>query len=409
MSFEQALEQLLATALPLGQSRATQVVALSDACGRVLAKEVVSRINVPPMDNSSMDGYAINSADALLDLPVSQRIPAGSAAQPLKPRSAARIFTGAPIPAGADAIVMQELVTTSQTASGDTIKISGSVNQGQWIRCKGEDIAQGSVVVAAGVLIDPIVCGLIASVGQADVTVYERFKVACFFTGDELTMPGEALREGAIYNSNRFVLTAALRALGCDVLDLGIVPDTLAATRAALVQAASKCDLILTSGGVSVGEEDHVKPAVQAEGSIDLWQISMKPGKPLAWGRVRKTLATNESGYAQFIGLPGNPVSSFITFLLLGAPFIRAMQGLTYQAPVAVKLQANFDWLAPDKRREFLRASVDSQGQLILYPTQSSGALTSLARSTGLIDNPGANVIKRGDWVSFIAFARAGL
>ena len=405
MSFEKALEQLLAVGAPLGQSRGTQVLDLKSAHGWVLAQDVVSTIDVPPMDNSSMDGYAINAADAALPLPVVQRIPAGSAAHDLLPRSSARIFTGAPIPKGANAIVMQEMVTVSSNQQGDFISIGGRVNVGQWIRARGEDIARGSIVVSAGTLIDPIVCGLIASVGQASVTVYSRLKVACFFTGDELTMPGEALREGAIYNSNRFVLTAALRDLGCEVFDFGIIPDTLAATRSALVQCAQDCDLIITSGGVSVGEEDHVKPAVQAQGSMDLWQISMKPGKPLAWGRIHKELG----GSTQFLGLPGNPVSSYATFVLLGKPFIRALQGASHTTPLSVNLQANFDWPAPDQRREFLRATVNAEGQLELYPTQSSGALTSLARSIGLIDNPSAHVIKRGDWVKFFPYARTGL
>ena len=413
MAFEDALKRLLEVGAMLGRQRATEEVVLQNAAGRVLACSVVSTINVPPMDNSSMDGYAIRSADANLTLPISQRVPAGSAALPLLHATAARIFTGAPIPAGADTIVMQELVTLSGTPAAPTIQINTQTRTGEWIRRAGEDIAKDSEVVAAGTVIDPIICGLIASVGQAKVTVYERLKVACFFTGDELAMPGEPLRAGAIYNSNRFVLTAALRECGCEVLDLGIVPDTLAATRRALVEAAQTCDLIITSGGVSVGEEDHVKPAVLAEGSIDMWQISMKPGKPLAWGQVRKVGNVGNVGNvgkaAQFLGLPGNPVSSYATFILLAKPFIRALQGALQCDPIRYNLQADFDWQNPDKRREFLRAFVLPTGQLQLYPTQSSGALTSLARADGLIDNPGGNKIARGDWVSFIPFASSGL
>ena len=405
MSFEDALKRLLDAGVALGRKRATEEVDLLNAQGRVLARTVASTIDVPPMDNSSMDGYAIRSVDAALVLPVSQRIPAGSTADPLLPETAARIFTGAPIPLGADTIVMQELVNASDIAGNAAIQVNTPVQLGEWIRKAGEDIAKGSEVVAAGSVLDAIVCGLIASVGQAKVTVYERLKVACFFTGDELTMPGQALRAGAIYNSNRFVLTAALRDCGCEVIDLGIVPDTLVATRAALVAAAQQCDLIITSGGVSVGEEDHIRPAVLAEGSIDMWQISMKPGKPLAWGQVRR----GENTPAQFIGLPGNPVSSYVTFVLLARPFIRALQGALARDPVQYSLQADFDWPRPDKRREFLRAIVSPNGRLKLYPTQSSGALTSLARSAGLIDNPSGKQIANGDWVRFIPFAKSGL
>lgn len=420
MSFEDALKRLLEVGVDLGGQRTTEDINLQNAHGRVLARVVISTINVPPMDNSSMDGYAIRMADAHLVLPVSQRIPAGSAAMPLLAKTAARIFTGAPIPSGADTVVLQELVTTADLADDVAIQINAQVHQGDWIRRAGEDITVGSEVVAAGTLIDPIVCGLIASVGQAIVTVYTRLRVACFFTGDELTMPGQPLRAGAIYNSNRFVLTAALRDCGCEVLDLGIVPDTLAATRSALVEAAHQCDLIITSGGVSVGDEDHIKPAVLAEGSIDMWQISMKPGKPLAWGQVHKANKGNHpavgvdakpgsNAMAQFLGLPGNPVSSYATFTLLAKPFIRALQGAIYRAPTQYNLQADFDWPRPDKRREFLRALVLPNGSLQLYPTQSSGALTSLARADGLIDNPGGNPIARGDWVRFIPFANSAL
>ena len=421
MSFEDALKRLLDVGVAWGAQRLTEQVSLQNAQGRVLARAVISTINVPPMDNSAMDGYAIRMADAHLVLPVSQRIPAGSAAMPLLPETAARIFTGAPIPPGADTVVPQELVTTVDTAIDGAnevaIEIKAQVHQSEWIRRAGEDIAKGSEVVAAGMLIDPVISGLIASVGHATVTVYERLKVACFFTGDELMMPGQPLGPGAIYNSNRFVLTAALRDCGCEVLDLGIVPDTLAATRSALVEAAQQCDLIITSGGVSVGEEDHIKPAVLAEGSIDMWQISMKPGKPLAWGQVRKgnravvgvDAKTGSAATAQFLGLPGNPVSSYATFVLLAKPFIRALQGALYREPIHYNLQADFNWPSPDKRREFLRAIVLANGRLQLYPTQSSGALTSLARADGLVDNPGSNPITQGDWVRFIPFGKSGL
>jgi molybdopterin molybdotransferase len=219
--------------------------------------------------------------------------------------------------------------------------------------------------------------------------------VALFSTGDELVMPGEPLKPGAIYNSNRFTLRGLLQGLGCEVIDLGIVPDKLEATRAALREAASQSDLIITSGGVSVGEEDHLRPAVQAEGRLDLWQIALKPGKPLAFGKVKG---------AWFIGLPGNPVSSFVTFLLLVRPVILRLQGAARLAPRRYRLRADFNWLKPDKRREFLRARLSEAGGLELFPNQSSGVLTSAVWGDGLVDNPAGQAIAGGDMVEFIPF-----
>ncbi|MFZ5538853.1 MAG: gephyrin-like molybdotransferase Glp, partial [Pseudomonadota bacterium] len=303
LSVEEALARLLDQAQPLAD---VETVATLDADRRVLAAAVVSSIDVPPMDNSQMDGYAVRTADVSsvpATLRVSQRIAAGRVGTPLAAGTAARIFTGAPVPAGADAIVMQE----ATTLDGDRVTINELPKAGAWIRRAGSDIASGAQILAAGHRMRPQDCGLAASIGVARLTVYRRLRVAVFFTGDELVMPGEPLPPGRIYNSNRFVLRGLLARLGCEVIDLGIVPDDLARTRAAFVEAAGRADLIVTSGGVSVGEEDHVKPAVQAEGSLDLWQIAMKPGKPLAFGHVRGV---------PFIGLPGNPVSNFVTFLL---------------------------------------------------------------------------------------------
>ncbi len=403
MAFEDARTQLLAAANIVSQ---TQEVATLAATGRVLAQAVVSDINVPPMNNSSMDGYALRFSDLPLaqstGLIVTQRIKAGLQPQALAAGTCARIFTGAPIPAGADMVVMQELVVESNSRA----KVTGAHNlqPGEAIRYAGEDIALGSVIAAAGEVVTPVLCGLIASVGVATVVVTRAVRVACFFTGDELTMPGEVLKPGSIYNSNRFVITALLHQLGCEVLDLGIVPDTLAATEKALAQAAGDADLIVTSGGVSVGEEDHVKPAVQSLGQLDLWQISMKPGKPLAYGKVITDKKT-----AHFIGLPGNPVSSYVTFALLAKPFIRRLQGATDRPLLKVKVQAGFDFPKPDKRREFLRGSINAQGVLQLFRTQSSGALTSLTHSAGLIDNPPGRPIAKGDWLDFIPFANLAL
>lgn len=391
---DDALAALLAQAQPLGS---TETVATFDADGRVLAEDLVSALQVPPQDNSSMDGYAVRRAeiaDEGVPLPVSQRIPAGAAPQPLQPGTAARIFTGAPVPPGADAIVMQE---DTEPLDEGRIRICRVPSEGQWIRRSGEDITRGSTVLARGERLGPAAQGLAASIGRDRLQVARRPRVALFSTGDELVMPGtvppEQMKPGAIYNSNRFFLRSLLQRLGCQVNDLGIVPDRREATVQALREAAQGNDLILTSGGVSVGEEDHIKPAVQQLGSLDLWQIAMKPGKPFAYGRL---------GDAHFIGLPGNPVSSFVTFLLLVRPFLLKLQGATRLVPDAVLLPARFDWPKPDKRREFLRARRTADGGLELFANQSSGVLTSTVWADGLVDVAAGATIKRGDLVRFL-------
>ena len=325
-------------------------------------------------------------------LRVTQRIAAGHPGQPLAPGSAARIFTGAPVPEGADAIVMQE----ASTAAGDRVTINEVPRPGAWIRRAGFDVRRGATILPAGRRLQPQDCGLAASIGVAQLPVVRRPRVAVFFTGDELVMPGEPLPPGRIYNSNRFVLRGLLERLGCEAIDLGIVPDDFERTRAAFVEAAGRADLIVTSGGVSVGEEDHVKPAVQAEGSLDLWQIAMKPGKPLAFGEVRGV---------PFIGLPGNPVSSFVTFLLFARPFILRLQGVAEAAPKALSLRADFDWPKPDRRREFLRVRLNDAGGLELFTNQNSAVLTSTSWADGLVDHPAGETISRGQTVRYLPFA----
>ena len=396
---DEALGRLLAAVAPLPSADA-QTLSTFDALGRTLASAVRSTLDVPPADNSSMDGYAVRAADvpaAGTVLPVSQRIPAGVVGAALLPGTAARIFTGAQMPPGVDTVVMQE----ECEARGNGVAVNTVPAAGQWVRRRGEDVMRGSVVLTAGARLTPQALGLAAAVGAAELSVMRRPRVALFSTGDELVMPGEPLRPGAIYNSNRFTLRALIQALGCDCTDLGIVPDRLDATRAALRRAAVGHDLIVTSGGVSVGEEDHLRPAVQAEGRIDLWQIAIKPGKPLAFGEVDR----GDGTAAFIIGLPGNPVSSFVTFLLLVRPVLLRLLGAPDVRPPAAPMRADFDWPRADKRREFLRAKRNAQGGLDLFPNQSSGVLTSAVWADGLIDNPPSQAIRAGDVVAFIPFS----
>jgi molybdopterin molybdotransferase len=378
-----------------------------DALGRVLATDVVSPLDVPPMHTSSMDGYAVRASDLAVAsegqpvaLSVSQRVPAGHVAAPLAAGTAARVFTGATVPPGADAVVMQEMATAIDDGR---VAFAQPARAGEWITPQGADIRRGSVILPAGTRLTPQALGLAASVGCAALDVVKRTRVAVFFTGDELTMPGEPLREGAIYNSNRFTLRALLAKLGCEVTDLGIVPDRLDATRDTLRQAARDHDLILTCGGVSVGEEDHVKPAVEAEGRISMWQIAMKPGKPLAFGAVRR--GNENDGEAFFIGLPGNPVSSFCTFLLFVRPFILRLAGVEEVAPRVFSMRADFTQKKGDRRNEFLRARVNDAGGLDVFENQSSAVLTSTVWGDGLIDNPPNHAIVAGEIVRFIPFS----
>ena len=393
LAVREALDFLLSAARPVAE---VEKIPTLEANGRVLASAVVSGMNVPGHDNTQMDGYAVRAADCAAGdatLTVTQRIPAGHVGQPLLPGCAARIFTGAMIPEGADAVVMQEQCE----ANDGLVTIRHTPKAGEWIRRTGEDISVGSVILAAGTRLRSQELGLAASIGMAELSVRRKLRVAVFFTGDELTMPGEQLAPGAIYNSNRFTLRALLENFGCEVRDFGIVPDSLEATRNVLRQAADGNDLIITSGGVSVGEEDHIKPAVEAEGKLNMWQIAVKPGKPLAFGEV---------GQAFFLGLPGNPVSSFVTFLLFVRPFLLRLQGADAPAqPRGMLVRADFNWPKADRRNEFLRAKLNGQGGLDLFPNQGSGVLTSTVWGDGLVDNPPGNPIAPGDLVRFIPFS----
>jgi molybdopterin molybdotransferase len=391
LSVDDALATLLASAKPVAE---IEEVPTLEATKRVLARPQRSTMDVPSMDNSAMDGYAVRRAEVApgKKFRVAQKIMAGATGKPLEAGTAARIFTGAPIPQGADAIVMQELAAVE----GDSVIFRKIPEAGEWVRLVDSDVRKGGEILPAGKRLLPQDTGLAASVGLKTLPVFRKLKLGLFFTGDELAMPGEPLAPGRIYNSNRFTLRGLAEVFGCELRDYGIVPDTLAATREALRRAASECDLIVTSGGVSVGEADYVKPAVEAEGSLLMWRIAMKPGRPLAFGQVKNSF---------FIGLPGNPVSSFVTFLIFVRPFILRAQGVSRVEPRYIDARADFDWPKPDARREFLRVKWNAQGGLELYPTQDSAVLTSTAWADGLVDNPAGRAIRKGEPVRFLPYS----
>ena len=388
LSVDDALARLLAEAKPVAD---VEEVPTLEATNRVLARAQRSTMDVPPMDNSAMDGYAVRIADGER-LRVAQKIMAGSVGKPLEKGTAARIFTGAPIPPGADAVIMQEHCEVQ----GGEVLLKKRPKPDEWIRRAASDVKKGGEILQAGKRLLPQDTGLAASVGIKTLPVYRKVKLGLFFTGDELVMPGEPLAPGRIYNSNRFTLRGLAEVFGCELRDYGIVPDSLEATRDTLKRAAAECDVIVTSGGVSVGEADFVKPAVEAEGRLLMWRIAMKPGRPLAFGAV---------GEAAFLGLPGNPVSSFVTFLIFVRPFLLRTQGMAQVEPKSMQLRADFDWTEPDARREFLRVKWNAQGGLDLYPTQDSAVLTSTAWADGLVDNPAGRAIRKGDMVRFLPYS----
>lgn len=396
ITYKEALNLFLADAKAINR---TETVPTLYAEGRVLAQDVVSQIDVPLWDNSQMDGYAVRSADLAeasdsnpVTLPVSQRIPAGSVGKTLEAHTAARIFTGAPVPEGADAVVAQEDVVVNDNG---TVTFKAPAPIGQWVRRRSSDVAAGSTVAHAGDLLKPAVLGLIASVGVGYVTVYNHLRVAVFFSGSELVAPGEPLPAGGIYNSNRFMLRALLRRIDCEVYDLGTVPDTLAATKEAFERASKTADVIITSGGMSVGEEDHIKPAVESLGKIEMWRVALKPGKPVALGEVAGV---------PFIGLPGNPVSSFVTFLMLARPYLLRCQGRGDVIAKPLQVRADFERTKPCPREEFVRVRRNGEGGLDIYHTQNSQVLTSCAWADGLVDIPAGGLVKKGDIVTYYPF-----
>jgi molybdopterin molybdotransferase len=366
---------------------------LDAGLGRLLADDVIAAIDTPPWANSGVDGYALRLADLYAagdaTLPVAQRIRAGDAPHALQAGTAARIFTGAPLPEGADAVVMQEHCSRD----GEQLRIERVPERDQNVRAAGEDIRRGSVILRAGHRLRPQDIGLCASVGIAELAVAVPLRVAVLATGSELTAPGEALADGAIYDANGAMLVALLQQIGCAPLSIGRVPDRFDATCDALADAAATADLILTSGGVSVGDEDHVKPAMQALGTLDLWRIAVKPGKPLAFGRI---------GSTPLIGLPGNPISLFVTYALFAAPLIRHLQGRAMTLPQAVAVPAGFERANGGGRDEYLRVRLEG-GRLQPYPQQGSGVLSSAVWCDGLARIPAGAAVTAGTLLDYYA------
>ncbi len=393
-SLDSALTHLLSHAAPVTR---TEMVNLSDSLGRVLAQDYLVPADVPPADNSAVDGYAIRYSDLAVNepLPVSDRIPAGVAPTPLQPGTAARIFTGSEIPAGADAVVMQERVDRD----GNHIVIQAKVEPGQNIRRRGQDLAHGDLALAQGTRLRPQEIGLLASMGLNQITVFSRLKVAILTTGDELVEPGEPLAPGQIYNTNRFTLLGLLAEAGCDVVLCETLRDSREATESTLKRASALTDLVITSGGVSVGEEDHVRAVLEASGKLSLWRLAIKPGKPLAFGEIDDT---------PILGLPGNPSAVLVTFMVAGMPYIRRCQGRLQVQPLGERLPAGFDTPFASIRREFVRARKEySNGAVSVaaYPNQSSGVLSSACWGDGLAVIPENSTVNNGDVITYYSFA----
>lgn len=402
LSLKQALAELKARVIPI---EASEQVPLKESLGRVLAQDLISNINVPPADNSAMDGYALCASDVShldeFELLVSQRICAGETGEKLEANTAVRIFTGAPIPEGADVVVMQE--NCEYNPEKGTVLIKQKVQSGSNVRNAGEDICEGTTILKAGQKLRAQDVGLAASVGFAELSVKKRITVAVFFTGDELCNPGETPKAGQIFNSNRYTLTGLLNSLGCDVIDLGNVEDTLESTIEAMKTAAEQADLVMTSGGVSVGEEDHVRKALEHLGQLDMWRVNIKPGKPFAFGKI-----TSSNKQTPFIGLPGNPVSVFATFCIFARPFILQTQGVSNTRVISYQVPSGFVLDGRESRNEYLRVRLDideaGQSSLNLYPNQSSGVLTSASWATGFAFIPANTIVKKGQVVEYTPF-----
>lgn len=390
--------RLLLDAAQAWQKKDCQCLGLDAATGRILAEDVVANINVPPADNSAMDGYALAATDGVkgATLAVSQTIAAGSVPRPLQPATAARILTGAEMPPGADCVIIQENVTLQTEGAGDCITLNTDVQAGSNIRPRGQDISKGSKVLSRGDKLAAEHMGLLASMGVADVSVFKPLKVALLSTGDELVEPGTELSTGQIYNSNQPMLAALLRGMGCEVVLQQRVEDDHTATVNALRQASDIADVIISCGGVSVGDEDHVKAAVQSLGELDLWKVAMKPGKPLAFGCVAQT---------PFIGLPGNPVSAWVTFQLMVRSALTVMAGGRASELLSIKLDAQFERTKAGGRDEYARGRM-VDGGVALFSQQSSGALSSVAWADCLVLLPAGETIRKGQPVAVLPLAQ---
>lgn len=398
LTVQEAIDRLRKSARLLPESES---VALGTALNRVLAQDVVAGIDVPPAANSAMDGYALRGADwpgPECAMTVSQRITAGAPPERLQPGTAARIFTGAEVPEGADTVVMQE---NTQAGDAEEVRILELPEPGANIRPRGQDIARGDVILEAGTRLRAQALGQIASLGLAHIECYRPLSVALVSTGDELVEPGGEAGPGQIYNSNRYTVAGLLRQWGFEMVDMGIARDTPGAVRKMLEEAAGKADVILTTGGVSVGEEDHVRDVVESLGAIDLWKIAVKPGKPFAFGHVRGRVRETP-----FLGLPGNPVSVFVTLAVVARAFLFDCQGAVMTGPFPVPMPAAFD-KPGDSREDYLRVRAGPDG-LELYPSQSSGVLTSLCWASGLARQRAGQDIHRGSTVDYFPFESFG-
>lgn len=398
LTMHEALSQLLGSVRVI---RDVETLPVSQTNGRVLARTQSACVTVPDADNSAMDGYAFRYAD-LSDvagvLTVTQRIPAGSLGTRLGKGEAARIFTGAPLPEGADTVVRQEWCLVE----GNRLSLLRLPEKGEAVRRAGEQAKKGDPVLMAGTRLRAQHLGVAATVGLAHLPVVRKPKVALMPTGNELVRPGEPLPPGKVYNSNCYMLKGLLEDFGCEVSDFGIVPDDFRTTCRYFVQAAAEHDLILTSGGASVGEEDHVKHAIETEGRLHFWKIAVKPGKPLVYGEISGQTSGNGTA---IIGLPGNPVSGFVTFLLFVRPYLLAMQGITDVTPKALRLPCASAYPKADERNEFLRARINGNGEVELFGNQGSGILSSAVWGDGLVDNPPGHTIRLGERVRFIPFS----
>jgi molybdopterin molybdotransferase len=417
LPIDDAIAQMCQQAIPLTTStKDLERVHLIAATGRILAEDIRSTIHVPPADNSAMDGYAINVDDLVQSttLPISQVINAGHPPSPLVNGTAARIFTGAEIPMGANAVVMQEHCEVQCQASGEsqanTVTLPSSVVLNNNIRLQGQDIHQGDIILTKGKYLHPQDIGLIASVGIAEVAVFRKLRVAILSTGDEITEPGKPLSAGKIYNTNRYLLHSLLQKMHIDVIDMGDITDTLTATTDAIEHTVTKqdamgkaVDCIISTGGVSVGDEDHIKQAVLTLGELDFWRIAIKPGKPVAFGHIHDSQQHSKK-HIPFIGLPGNPASVFVTFLLIARAFLLTLSHQKNTIPNGQFYTANFSWEANPKRHEYLRAQINPEGHIDIHPKQNSGILSSTAWANGLVVVPPQKNIHHGDTITFIPF-----